>query len=358
MSSGGETWQRWPNNKQLCAADAARVRFNTLLDLVPADDAPFLLPVHPDADARRAMSYRQLHQLAQAVRSSPALAGLTAGARVAACLPNGPEAASCFMALAGSYAFAPLNLNLCAQDMEFELGNVPAAAVIVLASVPGPGAAARAAAVSLGIRIIELLPDADICGLFSLQGCGQHTEGVVSGSADSCAQVPATTTSGRDALALVMHTSGTTRRPKVVPLTHGQLGIGALCAASTLQLRRDAVAINLMPLFHLHGLMVNVLVTAVSGARVMCAPRFDAPLFFRWLQPALCNARKANESGLTDEGFASPAPTWYSAVPTIHQEVLRYAESQLQRTGRHPPHSLQLVRNCSGMGTFRLNLTA
>ena len=65
-----------------------------------------------------------------------------------------------------------------------------------------------------------------------------------------------------------------THRPKLVPLSHGQLGIGALCVASTLRLRRSAVALNVMPLFHLHGLMINVLVSAVAGAAVVCGPRW------------------------------------------------------------------------------------
>eukprot|EP00501_MAST-03F_sp_TOSAG23-6_P001401 GSMAST32.ASY1.ANO1.1457.1 assembled CDS len=74
-----------------------------------------------------------------------------------------------------------------------------------------------------------------------------------------------------------------------------------------------------MPLFHLHGLMINVLVTSIIGSSVICAPRFDATLFFK----------------------CRPAPTWYSAVPTIHGEVLHYAETY------KPKHNLKLVRNCS-----------
>ena len=102
-----------------------------------------------------------------------------------------------------------------------------------------------------------------------------------------------------DAVALVMHTSGTTRRPKVVPLAHSQLCAGAARVVATLQLQRTDVSLNVMPLFHLHGLMIGIFVTAAAGAAVRCAPSFDAARFLAWARGA----------------------TWYSAVPTIHQEV-------------------------------------
>jgi oxalate---CoA ligase len=161
-------------------------------------------------------------------------------------------------------------------------------------------------------------------------------------------------------------------RTEVVPLTHGHLGVGALCVVSTLRLERSAVSLNLMPLFHLHGLAINILASAVAGASVICAPRFDAPLFFQWLRsapppptpPAVAaptaasalSATPAVEAVLQDSrpedrlarggGSGRPAPTWYSAVPTIHQEVARHAE-HLSRSGTPPAHSLTLIRNCS-----------
>ena len=128
-----------------------------------------------------------------------------------------------------------------------------------------------------------------------------------------------------------MHTSGTTRRPKVVPLTHGSLGIGCHCVVSTLGLGPSTVCVNVMPLFHLHGLQVNVLATAIGGGAVVCAPGFrDGSAFFSLLRPRDAEA-----------AVSHPVPNWYSAVPTIHQEVLRYAEQH------SPPHSLDLIRNCS-----------
>jgi acyl-CoA synthetase (AMP-forming)/AMP-acid ligase II/Leucine-rich repeat (LRR) protein len=341
----------WPH--QLTADEASRFRFESLLDLLPAvrhDAEPFLVPVHPGIDGRGAMTYGGLRQLAAYLRHAPALAVLPASARIAASLPSGPELAALFLALSAlgpRAAFAPLNPELSEDEAAFELADLPADALIVLAG-GGSGCAAARTAVALGIRVIELEPDERTCGMFALRCTtpepepeperelepAQAKESACSGTASlavpcGCAQ--------RNAVALVMHTSGTTRRPKVVPLTHGQLGIGALCVASTLRLSRSSLAVNLMPLFHLHGLMINVLVSAVAGASVMCAPRFDAPLFFSWLLPVPPQER----------GPGRAAPTWYSAVPTIHQEVLRYAELHKVNSGSPPTHSLQIVRNCS-----------
>ena len=226
------------------------------------------------------------------------------------------------------------------------------------------------AVLQLGLQLLVLHPDSRLCGAFTLtcattaavERAARASASTASGSIAASGRRP-----GREAIALVMHTSGTTRRPKVVPLTHASMGIGALCVRSTLRLDRTALALNVMPLFHLHGLMVNVLVTALAGAPVLCLPRFEASQFFACLgprptQPSLAPAADAAEAPL-DAPTTAPtwysavptihmevpttAPTWYSAVPTIHMEVLRVALSVRASTGMPPSHQLAFIRNCS-----------
>eukprot|EP01046_Picozoa_sp_COSAG06_P015786 COSAG06_NODE_1023_length_11042_cov_2.398337_1_plen_2013_part_00 len=327
----GAAWEgSWP--RQLSADEAGRLQFDELLDLLPDDDDGTLIaPVHPDIDRRTPMTYGQLRQLAKTLRDDPALATLR-GRRVAVVLPNGPELAAAFLALSGAVQFAPLNPELSEDEVSFALKDLPAAALIVRAGKPG--AAARVAS-KVGIQVYELQPSPTTCGDFCLVPQQEVADSAERATADTA---PVESAVGRSRIALLVHTSGTTRRPKLVPLTHSQLGIGAICVASTLQLKRTSMAINVMPLFHLHGLMINVLVSAIAGASMICAPRFDAPLFFRWLLPI---------ASADSEASCRAAPNWYSAVPTIHQEVLRYAELQRDKTGAHATHSLTLIRNCS-----------
>ena len=103
-------------------------------------------------------------------------------------------------------------------------------------------------------------------------------------------------------VALVLHTSGTTARPKIVPLTHANLAVSAANIARSLALDPGDRCLNVMPLFHIHGLVAAVLASLSAGGSVVCAPGFDARPFFDWLDEL--------------------EPTWYTAVPTMHQAVL------------------------------------
>ena len=89
-----------------------------------------------------------------------------------------------------------------------------------------------------------------------------------------------------------------------------------------------------MPLFHIHGLAVNVLASALSGTSLYATTGFaGGEGFFDAL-------RKASTPG--------PSPTWYSAVPTMHQDILHFAEEyRASHGGAAPAHRLRFARNCS-----------
>ena len=131
-------------------------------------------------------------------------------------------------------------------------------------------------------------------------------------------------------MSLVLHTSGTTARPKQVPLTHANLCTSAANVAVTLQLQPDDRCLNVMPLFHIHGIVAALLASLRAGGSVVCTPGFDATKFLDWA--------------------ADLEATWYTAVPTMHQAVLaarRGATTQRRRaarsgsSGRPPPRSRQ-----------------
>jgi acyl-CoA synthetase (AMP-forming)/AMP-acid ligase II len=127
-----------------------------------------------------------------------------------------------------------------------------------------------------------------------------------------------------DDVALVLHTSGTTSRPKIVPLLQRNICASAANIRTTLRLTPADRCLNVMPLFHIHGLMAPVLSSLSAGATVVCTPGFNALRFFGWLDEA--------------------RPTWYSAVPTMHQAILA-------RAGRNPDSvaraQLRFIRSSS-----------
>ena len=122
--------------------------------------------------------------------------------------------------------------------------------------------------------------------------------------------------------ALFLHTSGTTSRPKGVPLTHANLMSSLANISDTYALTPDDTSLIVMPLFHVHGLLGATLSTFYSGGTVVVPPRFSASSF--WADQEASGA------------------TWYSAVPTIHQILLQRADDD-----GAPRGSFRFIRSCS-----------
>jgi len=122
-------------------------------------------------------------------------------------------------------------------------------------------------------------------------------------------------------VALTLHTSGTTGRPKRVPLKHRHLAASVANIVETYQLVPGDVSFCVMPLFHVHGLVASTLATLGSGGTVVVPAPFN-PLRF-WTVAAEHRA------------------TWFSAVPTMQYMLLARAKTQ------HPAPTLRFVRTCS-----------
>ncbi len=228
--------------------------------------------------------------------------------RVCVVLPNGPELAALFLGVAAAATFAPLNPAYRQEELEFYLSDLGARALIVEDGAEGP---AVDAAQKLGVPLIELVADSSRpAGWFALRG------------------EPASVRQGNIAhdydTALVLHTSGTTARPKIVPLTHRNVCASAANIAHTLNLTPADRCLNVMPLFHIHGLLGAALSTFAAGATLVATPGFHAMKFFGWLDQI--------------------RPSWYTAVPTMHQTILA-------RAARNPEavagSKLRLIRSSS-----------
>ncbi|HZZ59825.1 MAG TPA: acyl--CoA ligase [Roseiarcus sp.] len=235
--------------------------------------------------------------------------GVGRGDRVAIVLPNGPEMATAFLSVAAAATTAPLNPAYRPDEFEFYMGDLGAKALIVEA---GSGSPAIAAARKLGVALLTLTPEAKSgAGAFRLSGAsgGQAAR---TGPADS------------DDVALILHTSGTTSRPKIVPLTQANLWTSAQNIARTLQLGASDRALNVMPLFHIHGLIAGLTAPLSCGGSVFCTPGFNALRFFAAMKAA--------------------RPTWYTAVPTMHQAILTRADHNKEIIARNP---LRFIRSSS-----------
>ncbi len=127
-----------------------------------------------------------------------------------------------------------------------------------------------------------------------------------------------------DDVAMILHTSGTTSRPKRVPIRHRNLAASAGNIVGTYSLSPDDVALCVMPLFHIHGIVASMLSTLASGGTIVCPEGFNALEFWQWVD--------------------TYQPTWYSAVPTMHQMVLARAERNAEIVRRH---RLRFIRSSS-----------
>jgi acyl-CoA synthetase (AMP-forming)/AMP-acid ligase II len=261
------------------------------------------------APNRNDLTYRQLDTQVSTSLGALRSLGIARNDPIAVVLPNGPEMATAFLSISSAATCAPLNPAYRQAEFEFYLSDLSAKAIVIDTNIDSP---VRDIASSMSIPIIELEPLHEFpAGSFKLHGKSS------SNKIEEGAAAP-------EDVALVLHTSGTTSKPKIVPLTHHNLCYSANNIRESLNLVQVDRCLNIMPLFHIHGLMAAILATITSGASVICTPGFYAPSFFRWVQEF--------------------NPTWYTAVPTMHQAILSRSN---ENRGIIEDAQLRFIRSCS-----------
>ncbi|MBW8268919.1 acyl--CoA ligase [Caldovatus aquaticus] len=261
--------------------------FRTIPELLAAGEAS--RPAIRAPEGRPPLTYAGLRDLAERTVAALNRLGVGRGDRVAIVLPNGPEMAAAFVAIACGATTAPLNPAYRDEEFEFYLSDLGARALVIAQGMESP---ARAVAKRLGVPVLDLVPGAE-AGSFALEGATGRGRAERPGMAEA------------EDVALVLHTSGTTARPKIVPLSHANVVASARHIRDTLALTPADACLNIMPLFHIHGLMAATLASLAAGGAVCCTPGFNALHFFRWLD--------------------AERPSWYTAVPTMHQAILARA---------------------------------
>jgi acyl-CoA synthetase (AMP-forming)/AMP-acid ligase II len=275
-----------------------------------ADAAPAL-----SAPGRPTLTHGALRELVATTLATLNVSGAGRNDRVAIVLDNGPEMAACFIACAAGTASAPLNPAYRADELEFYLSDLNAKLLIVARGSASP---AVAVAEKLGVGIVDLVvAEGAPAGSFTLVPRFVPAGDAAVPAARSGFSAPADT-------AMVLHTSGTTSRPKIVPLSVANLCASAANIRATLALQPDDRGLNIMPLFHIHGLIAGVLAPLSAGSSVYCTPGFNALKFFSWMDDA--------------------KPSWYTAVPTMHQAIVGRARGNAEAIRNNP---LRFMRSSS-----------
>src|SRR5258708_14745522 len=196
------------------------------------------------APKRKWLTHGQLRSLVDRTVSALNGVGIGRNGSVAIVLRNGPEMATAFLAVAAGATTVPLNPGYREDAFEFYLTDLKAKALIVEAGEDSPS---RVAAARLNIPILELRPDRE------------------SGAGDFCLEAPAKILLPRgspglaepDDISLVLHTSCTTSRPHIVPLSQRNVVSSARQILTSLQLSPSDTCRNIMPFAHIHALMVR-----------------------------------------------------------------------------------------------------
>ena len=285
----------------------------TVADLVAAGEAGRPAIRAPE---RAPLTYAGLRGLVERTVAALNRIGVGRGDRVAIVLPNGPEMATAFVSIAAGATTAPLNPGLQGRGVR------------VLPDRPEGAGARRAAGRSRrrrgrwrsgwACRCCELVPEVESgAGCFILEGgeAGDGRRGRAWPESDD--------------VALVLHTSGTTSRPKIVPLTQRNVTASARNIARTLALSpRRPLPEHHAAVPHPRADGGGAGLARRAAAAVVCTPGFNALRFFGWLD--------------------AERPTWYTAVPTMHQAILARAERNRgdHRRGRSCASSAPPRRRC------------
>lgn len=235
--------------------------------------------------------------------------GIGSADRIAVALPRGADNALALIAVASSCACVPVNPDLTADELQRYSSELKLTALVTRADMNSPS---RDVAKALDIAVIDFVPGPKD----DLGGCEFAGPTVAPANRGGASR-------GEDD-AFILLTSGTAARPKTVPLTQRNVCLSAHNAGRVLSLAPHDRLLNVLPLFHAHGLISGLLTALAAGSSVICTEGFDAASFFGWMREL--------------------QPTWYTAVPTIHRALLTAAEADPDRVRSS---SLRVIRSAS-----------
>ncbi len=268
-----------------------------------------IVPSRPHA---LTVTYKDLVSQVAAFQQKLAAIGIAQGSPVSIATVNSYEFIVSFLAASWQRGIAaPLNPAYKQDEFEFYIDDVKSAIILVPRGAYQSGSPAVKAAQKFNAAIAECYWDAlkgevalDVKELGQLQGKAKQ---------------PLLKPQPEDT-ALILHTSGTTSRPKVVPLSHRNLTRTMKNIQQTYQLTVADRTMLVMPLFHVHGLLCGLLAPLLSGGSMVVPSKFSAKEFW--------------------QDFIAHKANWYTAVPTIHQILLKNPTPD-------PLPQIRFIRSCS-----------
>ena len=278
---------------------------NTLYNLILSINKNNIFIQAPDESD---ITYRELLQYIDNTFNQLSSLNIKKEDRIAIALENGSAMASTFIAIASNYTSCPLNPSFTKEEFKFYYDDLKVKAVII---EENRLIKAREAAEELNIKIINL----------KKKTASNFIKLNIEINNTNKTYFP---NSNEDDIAMILHTSGTTSRPKMVPLSHKNLMASAKNISTTLNLNKNDKCLNIMPMFHIHGLIAAILAPIYQSGSIITPSGFDALKFFRWVEEY--------------------KPTWYTAVPTMHQAILSRAPRNIDIIQNNP---LKFIRSSS-----------
>ncbi|KAI1331914.1 peroxisomal-coenzyme A synthetase [Xylariaceae sp. FL0255] len=274
-----------------------------------ASSVAIIIPSKPNP---LTITYRDLINESTSFQHKLAAIGVGHGAPVSIATVNSYEFIVSFLAASWQRGIAaPLNPAYKQDEFEFYIDDIKSVLVLVPRGAYASNAPSVKAAKKFKAAIAECYWDdakrevaLDVKDLGKLKG----------------SQKVAVLSPRPDDVALVLHTSGTTSRPKVVPLTHRNLTRTMQNIKNTYQLTDKDRTMLVMPLFHVHGLLCALLAPLYCGSSMIVPTKFSASDFW--------------------QDFITHKANWYTAVPTIHQILLKSPAPS-------PIPKIRFIRSCS-----------
>ena len=352
----------------------------TLLHYIPDSDTPAV--AEPLSLERSPLTHARLRQFI-ADDFDLTRYGLPVGCRVAVLLPNGPELAVTVIAVVSRWCAAPINPTNTKEEIKAELESTQAHAIIIMAGASANDAALEAAK-AVGVGVLVITPTGSVSGLFHLALLHKVPDAAASAGYTVAQTAPGFVAYDHPETVLLLHTSGTSGNKKLVPYSLDMVLVGVACIVSSWDLGPADVCLNMMPLFHIGGIMRNILSPVLSGGCVIACSGFDPLLFWDVLtspSPAVgplspldgLDATSAASAGglarkvsgiptlatgksLKTTTTAAPSrtshnndkllrPTWYYAAPTMHHAILMEAD---RRPRPLPVASIRFIANAAG----------